>query len=252
MALAWLAFFDSLIAIALALAGVFAAHRGLTTPFFGFTLFALGLFFAVLALLMAIIALLIMLFSPSRRSALPRAIMGGVFALILVVPVLIVVMTHPYPAINDITTDTKNPPEFVHAQELPANHGRAMKYDPATYAQVQENAAVYHDLAPLKLDASPDDTYKKAEIIAGEVTVWNITARDQQKRTIEGVATSALFRFQDDFVIEVRPADGGGSLVEMRSKSRDGKGDLGTNYTRIKDFFRLIQGSPRGGSSSMN
>lgn len=253
MVLAWLAFFDSLIAIAVALAGLFAAHRGYTTPLFGFTLFALGLFFAALALVMAIIALLIMLFSPRRRSALPRAIMGGVFGLIVVVPVLVVVMTHPYPAINDITTDTKNPPEFVHAQEQPANHGRAMKYDAAAYAQVQRNAAVYHDLLPLKLDASPDDAYKKAEIVVGDVAFWRITARDPRKRTLEAVATSALFRFQDDFVVEVRPADGGGSLVEMRSKSRDGKGDLGENYNRIKDFFRLMQSAPRGASSpSMN
>lgn len=253
MVMAWMTFFNSLIAIALTLAGVIAAHFGLTTPFIGFTFFAVGLFFGAVALLFSIIALLIMLFSPRRRSGLPRAILGGALGLVVVVPVLVVAMTHPYPAINDITTDTKNPPEFVHAQELPANRGRAMKYDAATYAQVQENAAVYHDLGPLKLDASPDDAYKKAEIIAGEVTTWDITSRDPQKRMIEGVATSALFRFQDDFVIEVRPAEGGGSLVEMRSKSRVGKGDLGSNYNRIKDFFRLMQGSPRGGSSpSMN
>ncbi len=246
MVMAWMAFFNSLIAIALALAGIVAAHLGLTTPFFGFTFFAVGLFFAVLALLFSIIALLIMLFSPRRRIGLTRAILAGVLALVVVVPVLVVAMTHPYPAINDITTDTKNPPEFVHAQDLLANRGRDMKYDAATYARVQENANVYHDLAPLKLDASPDDAYKKAEIIAGEVTTWEITARDPQKRTIEGVATSALFRFQDDFVIEVRPAEGGGSLIEMRSKSRVGKGDLGANYNRIKDFFRLMQGAPRG------
>lgn len=245
MVLAWLAFFDSLIAIALGAAGLVAAHFGISTPFFGFTLFVGGLFFAVLALLFSIIALLVMLFSPARRTALPRAVIGGVFGLVLVLPVLGVVLTHPYPAINDITTDTKSPPEFVHAEDLPANRGRDLKYNAAT-AKVQENAGVYRGLAPLKLAASPDDAYKKAEIIAGEVTVWQITSRDPQKRTIEGVATSTLFRFQDDFVIQVRPASGGGSLVEMRSKSRDGKGDLGANYNRIESFFRLLQGPPRG------
>ncbi len=248
MVLAWLAYFDSLIAIAIVLAGLVAAHYGLTTPFFGFQLFIGGLFFAALALVFSIISLLIMLLSPPRRSALPRAIIGGAFALVVVLPTLVVVLTHLYPAINDITTDTKNPPEFVQAQELPANLGRAMKYDAATYAKVQENAAVYQDLAPLKLDEPPDDAYKKAWIIAGEMTGWQITSHDPQKRTIEGVATSALFRFKDDFVIQVRPAEGGGSLIEMRSKSRDGKGDLGTNYNRIKSFFRLIQGPPRGGA----
>lgn len=251
MVLAWLAFFDSLIAIALALAGICAAHFGYATPFFGFTLFAGGLFFAVLALFFAIIALLIMLFSPRRRSALPRAIIGGVFGLTVLVPVLVVVMTHlRYPAINDLTTDTKNPPEFVHAQELPVKRGRSMKYDAATYAPAQEKAAAYHDLGPLKLDVAPDDVYTRAEIIAGENTDWQITARDPAKRTIEGVATSALFRFKDDFVIEVRPAEGGGSLIEMRSKSRDGKGDLGANYNRIESFFHLLRGASRGGPAT--
>ena len=61
------------------------------------------------------------------------------------------------------------------------------------------------------------------------------------------MATSTLFRFHDDFVIQVRPAaETDYSLVEMRSKSRDGKGDLGTNYNRIESFFRALEGPPRG------
>jgi uncharacterized protein (DUF1499 family) len=245
MLAAWLAFFDSLIGIALVLAGIVAAHFGLTSPFQGFVLFAAGLFFAVIALFFSIVALLFMLFSPGRRAALGRAVAGGALGFVVVVPVLMILMTHRYPAINDITTDTTNPPEFVHAQELPANRNRNMKYDPAM-ARVQQAAPAYADLAPLKLDAPPDDAYKKVEIIAGEVTDWHITSHDPQSRSIEGVGTSALFHFNDDFVIQVRPAPGGGSLVEMRSKSRDGKGDLGANYHRIKSFFHLIQGPPRG------
>jgi uncharacterized protein (DUF1499 family) len=244
MIVAWLAYFDALVAVALVLAGVVAAHFGISTPFFGFELFAAGLLFGALALFLAIIALLTLLFSPSRRSALPRAAVSGVLGLIVIVPALAMVLTHPYPPINDITTDTRNPPEFVHAQELTANRGRSMKYDATTYAPVQENAAAYHDLAPLKLDTPPDQAYKKAKLVAAGFPSWEITSQDPQTRTIEGVATSSLFHFHDDFVIEVRPADGGGSLVEMRSKSRDGKGDLGANYNRIKTFFHLLQGPP--------
>jgi uncharacterized protein (DUF1499 family) len=111
---------------------------------------------------------------------------------------------------------------------------------------VQEAAGTYKDLAPLRLDGAPDDVFKRVQIIAGEVPDWQITNNDQGKRKIEGIATSALFRFKDDFVIEVRDAGGGASLVEMRSKSRDGKGDLGVNYHRIRSFFTLVQGPPRG------
>ncbi|HLW70752.1 MAG TPA: DUF1499 domain-containing protein [Candidatus Binataceae bacterium] len=244
--MAWLAFFDSMIAVALAMAGIAAAHYSLTKPFIGFQLFAGGLLFALLALVFTLIALGMMAFSPARRTAMPRAITGGILSLAILVPVVLVIVTHPYPAINDITTDTKNPPEFIHAQELPANQGRDLKYNAAAYAPVQEAASAYKDLAPLKLDGSPDDVFKKTEIIVGEAPVWQITYTDPQRRQLEGVATSWLFRFQDDFVIQVRPADGGGSLLEMRSKSRDGKGDFGANYNRIQSFFRLVQGQPRG------
>ena len=41
-----------------------------------------------------------------------------------------------------------------------------------------------------------------------------------------------LFRFVDDVVIRVRPR-GAGSVVDLRSNSRVGGGDLGANAERI-------------------
>lgn len=245
MIMGWLAFFDGLVAVALALAGIVAAHYGMTMPIFGFALFAGGLLFALLALAFCLVALVTMMLSPARRPALPRALTGGALSLAIVLPVVLLVVTHPYPAINDITTDTEKSPEFVHAQEQAGNQGRDMKYDAAKYAAIQQATPAYKDLAPLKMDGSPDEVFKKAEIIVGEVPNWQITNSDPQTRQIEGVATSFLFRFKDDFVIQVRP-DGSGSQIEMRSKSRDGKGDFGANYNRIETFFRLVQGQPRG------
>jgi uncharacterized protein (DUF1499 family) len=242
---AWLAFFDGLLAFALALAGIVGAHYGLTAPFIGFSLVLGGGALGAFGTLAGIVGVL-RTAAPVRRSARPRAMVGLVLSLVVVLPLLGVFYTHQYPAINDITTDTKNPPEFVKAQQIPVNRMRNMKYDPAKYAAVQENAQVYKDLAPLKLEAAPDDVFKKAEIIAGEIPNWKITYSDPATRTLEGIATSALFHFNDDWIIEVRPGEGGGSLVEMRSKSRDGVGDLGANYHRIKSFFHLLQGPPRG------
>jgi uncharacterized protein (DUF1499 family) len=247
MIAAWVAFFDGLLAIVLALAGIICAHYELTRPFTGFELLLLGFFIAALGLVIAIVALLMTFLMPTRHAGRTRAVLGAILTLIVILPIVrIIAATRQYPPINDITTDTKEPPEFVHAQELPQNTSRNMKYDPATYATAQQNAPAYKDLAPLKVHDRPDDVYKKAEIIAGEIPDWQITYRDAKTRSIEGVATSKLFRFQDDFVIQVRPAQGHGSLVEMRSKSRDGKGDLGVNYNRIEMFFQALQGSPRG------
>jgi len=135
-------------------------------------------------------------------------------------------------------------PEFTHATELVANQGRDMKYDRAKYARRQ--AAGYGELAPLKVAVDPDATFAKVEATAKQMPTWLITSDDPKARALEGIATSALFHFHDDFVIQVRPApDGTGSLIEMRSKSRDGIGDFGVNYKRIRTFFDALgNGTP--------
>ena len=244
MIFAWMAFFNGILAILLTAAGIALAHFDVTAPIVGFLTFVAGFLLGLLALLFSIVALIVMLFSPRRRIALGRTVFGGILSLIVVMPVLEVLRTHPYPAINDITTDTSSPPEFVPAGDLTPDKVAAMKYDRAKYAAVQQG--FYTNLTPLKIEGAPDDTFKKVEIIAGEIPSWRITMNDAGSHTIEGVATSGLFHFRDDFVIQVRPQPGGGALVEMRSKSRDGKGDLGVNYNRIESFFTDRQGSPRG------
>ena len=159
--------------------------------------------------------------------------------LIAFVPALWLVLAGPkVPAINDITTDFDNPPEFTHALEINQNHGRDMKYNRAKYADRQLRG--YGPLAPLKLPDPPDEAFKTVQRTAAQMPTWTITMTDPASHTLEGFATSSLFHFRDDFIIQVRPDAGSGSLVEMRSKSRDGIGDFGVNYKRIKDFFAAI------------
>jgi uncharacterized protein (DUF1499 family) len=247
MILAWLTLFDGILALTLAIVGIICAHFGLMPAFHGFLIVLFGLVLAVIGLIVGVIALLITFLMPSRRAGRAQAVLGTILALSVVVPIIrIRRTTRQYPPINDITTDTKNAPSFVYAQTLPANRSRDMSYKPEM-ASVQEGALVYRNLAPLKLKGSPDDVYKRVEIIAGEFPGWQVTYRDPARHTVEGVATSTLFQFKDDFVIQVQPAgDSSNSLIEMRSKSRDGKGDLGVNYNRIESFFKALQGPPRG------
>lgn len=60
---------------------------------------------------------------------------------------------------------------------------------------------------------------------------------------LEGVAESRIFRLRDDFVVRVRPEEGGGTRVDMRSKSRVGRGDLGANAERIHEFLQALAGA---------
>jgi uncharacterized protein (DUF1499 family) len=70
---------------------------------------------------------------------------------------------------------------------------------------------------------------------------WTITQADPGAGTIEAVATTRVFGFQDDIVIRVRPDGDGASRVDMRSKSRDGQGDIGTNAARIRAFVGNLE-----------
>jgi uncharacterized protein (DUF1499 family) len=79
---------------------------------------------------------------------------------------------------------------------------------------------------------------------------WFIVYIDPETRTIEGVETSHLFRFRDDFVIQVRPGpEANSSLVEMRSRSRDGTSDFGANYNRIREFFGILKARGDSGAA---
>ena len=44
----------------------------------------------------------------------------------------------------------------------------------------------------------------------------------------------------DDIVVRIR-ADGAGSRIDIRSKSRDGDSDLGVNARRIREFIARLK-----------
>jgi uncharacterized protein (DUF1499 family) len=146
------------------------------------------------------------------------------------------------PRINDITTDPDDAPGFEVALSDPANAGRDMGY-PADFAAQQR--AAYPDLAPIRLSVAPGEALESARR-AAESLGWEIAeVRPPQAEGADGVLqarqVSKLFRFVDDIVVRVRPAEGG-SVVDVRSKSRDGQGDLGANAARIRAFRAALAG----------
>lgn len=242
---AWLSILDAILALLLVGIGVAGAHLGLVSPMTGFLAFLLSFAIAVLALLFGLIGLL-RTSAPQRRPGRPKAVAGLILGLLIAIPVGFTMwrwMSMPYPEINDITTDYENPPAFVKPPDLAAD---SMKYDRAKFEPVQSKE--YPKLDPLRLDEKPDDAFAKVRAAANTTPGWLIVYVDPATRTVEGVETSYLFRFRDDFVIQVRPGpDTNTSLVEMRSRSRDGTGDFGVNYNRIRGFFGMLK--PPGGDA---
>ena len=155
------------------------------------------------------------------------------------VAVSMVVGLVKYPAINDISTDLEHPPAFSHARSLPGNEDRDMTFPEDFKAPIREK---YPDLGPLALDVAPETAYERALELAKAQEGWTITHESPEEMTFEGLAVTSLLRFRDDFVVRVREHDGG-AVIDMRSKSRKGKGDLGANAKRIRAFFAELKQS---------
>ena len=252
---AWLSLLDAILAVLLLLVGIAGAHFFLLPSVGGADPAMLGFYLMLLSFLLAALAVLIGLLgiartaAPARRVGRPKAIAGLVLGLLVAVPVGFTMwrwMSMPYPEINDITTDYDNPPAFVKPPDLSAD---SMKYDRARFEPVQSKE--YPKLDPLRLDEKPDDAFARVSAAAHTMPGWLIVYADPATHTIEGVETSYLFHFRDDFMIQVRPGlDPNSSLVEMRSRSRDGTGDFGVNYNRIRGFFGMLK-PPGGGGASL-
>jgi uncharacterized protein (DUF1499 family) len=210
-------------------AGPVLAHFHILPALAGFGVFVLGGLLGVIAVVLGIVRV-------ARGGGAGAGLAVG--AVLTIAFLIVAAGGRNVPRINDITTDTAHPPQFVAAGSIAANHGRDMTYPGPSFAEQQR--AGYPDLAPLKVAASPDEVYKRVVATAQQMPTWQITRNDATARALEGVDTTWLFRFQDDFVIEVQPQDGG-SVVQMRSKSRDGKGDVGANAARIKAFFAKLR-----------
>lgn len=140
------------------------------------------------------------------------------------------------PPIHDISTDTARPPEFVAILPLRADAPNPASYGGAEVAQAQ--IAAYPDVRTLRMAARPSDAFDRA-LQAARAMGWQIVAADPATGRIEATATTFWFGFKDDVVVRVE-ADGNGSRVDVRSVSRVGASDVGTNARRIRAYLRKL------------
>ena len=136
------------------------------------------------------------------------------------------------PMINDITTNPDDPPGFRAAQSDDAGTGRDLSYPGAAFASEQRKG--YPDLAPIRVKGTPASVYRRC-VATAQGLGWRLTLEDPATGGFEAIDVTRLFRFVDDIVVRVRDA-GDATVVDVRSKSRDGRGDMGANAARIRAF----------------
>lgn len=159
-------------------------------------------------------------------------VVGAVVALVAQ-PLQLRELARSVPPIHDITTDLANPPVFEALAEARRAAPNALDY-PRDFAEDQR--AGYPALAPLEIARPLPEVRTAAEALARE-RGWEIAAVTE--RRIEAVATTRWFGFQDDIVIRLMPTDAG-TMVDMRSASRIGQSDLGTNAARIQNYLEAL------------
>jgi Protein of unknown function (DUF1499) len=137
-----------------------------------------------------------------------------------------------YPRINDISTDRETPPAYL------VSPPRKPDYRAERLREPTERA--YGDLENLVLAQPAPQVFAAAEALATQ-RGWSLAARAEGDSgtpwRLQAVDITPRLRFKDDVIIEVRPRGEGACAVAMRSKSRLGISDFGTNARRIRAFF---------------
>jgi len=134
--------------------------------------------------------------------------------------------------IHDISTDLNNPPEFVAVAELRSPQENPVEYTGGDTAELQR--AAYPDIETIVLLDPISLVYQESLTVAKDMG-WEIVAEDETNHRIEATATTPFVGFKDDVVIRIR-AEGDETLVDVRSKSRIGRGDMGVNAKRVRAF----------------
>lgn len=139
------------------------------------------------------------------------------------------------PPINDISTDTADPPVFWFT-------ATPSEYPPANAAPQR---AAYPDVQELPF-LRPFDTAFDAALALVKARGWEILSEDRGEGQIEAIARSPVFGFQDEVAIRLTAMDGGWTRIDMRSRSRLGLVDRGANARRIIAFLSELEAGLKG------
>jgi uncharacterized protein (DUF1499 family) len=228
------------VAAAIVAAAAGFGHRyGLWDYRTGFTILRWAVYVAAGAGVVALIGLLSAVVQHASQAALV-GVVGVVIALAVLWPAWSMQRTGAQvPRIHDITTDTEHPPAFVAIVPLRKDAPNRAEYDGPKVAAEQK--AAYSDIAPVQLPLPPAQAFDRALGVVRNMG-WQIVATEPAEGRIEATDQTFWFGFKDDVVIRVAAADNG-SRIDVRSKSRVGRNDFGTNAKRVRAYTHKLAAS---------
>jgi hypothetical protein len=205
----------------------------------GLTLLIAVLVLCAIALVLAATALVVIWNDGLKGlgSALLAAILS---AAVLGYPAFEIARGIMMPAISDVSTDTVDPPRLHAAAALRARGANSVNYPGGETAELQRK--YYPAVRTVEFDAEAEEIYA-AVLALVQRNGWrladNIPPAANRDGQIEAIASTPLMGFREDIAIRVRRA-GTMVRVDMRSASRYGQRDFGTNARRIEALLAQL------------
>jgi Protein of unknown function (DUF1499) len=147
------------------------------------------------------------------------------------------------PPINDISTDTAEPPRFdIISTRRPAG-ANATQYSASTNAALQQ--ATWPDLVPIDTRRSAQEAYAIALMVANRLS-WRVVAAGAPGQSgpngeFEATDRTLIMGFTDDIAVRVTPNGEVGARIDARSASRYGTYDYGRNAERLRFYLSEVK-----------
>lgn len=144
------------------------------------------------------------------------------------------------PTVADATTNMEDPPPFVALVPIREKMAKnPLEYRRAEAADLQRR--YFPDLtAGAEFEQPPAEVVRRAVSVAKDMGFDIAEAAPDQGR-LEATDTTFWFGFKDDVVLRAREQDNGRTRIDIRSASRVGYLDGGTNARRIQAFLRRLE-----------
>lgn len=99
----------------------------------------------------------------------------------------------------------------------------------------------YPDLQPRQYRAAPDKVAEAVKACVAELPRWKLVGSGSGPGGTElsVTHTTRLLRFDDDVHVKLK-AEGGGTRVSVRSRSRVGRYDFGQNARNIRELLQAL------------
>jgi len=98
----------------------------------------------------------------------------------------------------------------------------------------------YPDLMTHVYVQSPDEVFA-AVVEVVEDFGWELVDANSDEGRVEATESTRWFGFKDDVVIRLKPGGAADStILDIRSKSRVGRSDIGVNANRIRRFSKAL------------